>query len=398
MEHVGRRRGRRRPARRRQRLCAAPCSRLRSAAIRTRTRRASTRPRSSPTRSPSGTRSSPRSRPAASSTAARQNIAWATSTNGGRTWTTGFLPGTTQSRPAGPWARISDPAVAYDPMHDVWMISTLALRRRRVSGAGAILTSRSTDGGLTWQNPVTIVDSAASSTTRTGSSATTWPSSPLLRQLLHGVGRQRPGNRMQMSTSTDGGLTWGAGRRRRRRQRSRRPAGRPAERHRHRARTRQRRAAISVLPLDRRRRQLGRLVSRSRRSQRARRRRRPPHLAAALGRGRRRRQGLRRLAGLPLPLRLHRERHRLQHLDRTASRWSAVTRVPIDPTNSGVDHFIPGIAVDKATSGGTAHLALGYYYYPVSTCSSHVPAHRRLRLVARRRRDLERADTASPGR
>ena len=49
--------------------------------------------------------------------------------------------------------------------------------------------------------------------------------------------------------------------------------------------------------------------------------------------------------------------------------WTAVTRIPIDPADSGVDHFIPGIAVDKATSGSAAHLALGYYYYPVSNCN-----------------------------
>ena len=47
-----------------------------------------------------------------------------------------------------------------------------------------------------------------------------------------------------------------------------------------------------------------------------------------------------------------------------------MTRVPIDPTTSGVDHFIPGIAVDRATSGSSAHLALAYYYYPVSNCSA----------------------------
>ena len=50
--------------------------------------------------------------------------------------------------------------------------------------------------------------------------------------------------------------------------------------------------------------------------------------------------------------------------------WSDVTRIPIDPTNSGVDHFLPGIAVDKNTSGGTTHLAVGYYYFPVSNCTT----------------------------
>ena len=40
------------------------------------------------------------------------------------------------------------------------------------------------------------------------------------------------------------------------------------------------------------------------------------------------------------------------------------------PTNSGVDHFIPGIAVDRSTSGNTARLALAYYYYPVAACNA----------------------------
>jgi hypothetical protein len=49
--------------------------------------------------------------------------------------------------------------------------------------------------------------------------------------------------------------------------------------------------------------------------------------------------------------------------------WSAVTRVPIDSVTSGADHFIPGLGVDKATSGAGAHLALTYYYYPDATCA-----------------------------
>src|SRR5664279_3963097 len=40
--------------------------------------------------------------------------------------------------------------------------------------------------------------------------------------------------------------------------------------------------------------------------------------------------------------------------------WSDIARVPIDAVTSPVDHFIPGLAVDPTTSGGTAHLALTY--------------------------------------
>ncbi len=50
--------------------------------------------------------------------------------------------------------------------------------------------------------------------------------------------------------------------------------------------------------------------------------------------------------------------------------WSAITRVPIDATTSTVDHFLPGIGVDTNTSGGTAHLTIVYYYYPVAKCTT----------------------------
>jgi hypothetical protein len=50
--------------------------------------------------------------------------------------------------------------------------------------------------------------------------------------------------------------------------------------------------------------------------------------------------------------------------------WSAVTRIPIDPTSSSVDHFIPGIGIDPATSGSTAHIAVTYYYYSNTSCTT----------------------------
>ena len=44
--------------------------------------------------------------------------------------------------------------------------------------------------------------------------------------------------------------------------------------------------------------------------------------------------------------------------------WASLARIPIDGLGSGVDHFLPGIGVDRATSGVSAHLGLTYYYYP----------------------------------
>src|SRR5438067_5163748 len=56
------------------------------------------------------------------------NIGFATSTNAGETWTHGFLPSSTVfATPAGPYARASDPSVAYDARHGVWLISWLGI-------------------------------------------------------------------------------------------------------------------------------------------------------------------------------------------------------------------------------------------------------------------------------
>jgi hypothetical protein len=50
--------------------------------------------------------------------------------------------------------------------------------------------------------------------------------------------------------------------------------------------------------------------------------------------------------------------------------WSKPALIPIDPIGTGVDHFIPGLAVDPATSGAGAHLALTYYFYPDAACDN----------------------------
>jgi hypothetical protein len=52
------------------------------------------------------------------------------------------------------------------------------------------------------------------------------------------------------------------------------------------------------------------------------------------------------------------------------SSWTAPARIPIDAVTSTVDHFIPGLGIDPTTAGGTAHLALTYYYYPAANCAA----------------------------
>jgi Ca2+-binding RTX toxin-like protein len=77
---------------------------------------------------------------------AATNVGFAVTTDDGRTWRSGFLPGlTTASVPPGPNARASDPVVAFDARHATWLISTLALG----NGVTRLAINRSSDG-LTW--------------------------------------------------------------------------------------------------------------------------------------------------------------------------------------------------------------------------------------------------------
>jgi hypothetical protein len=79
------------------------------------------------------------------------NIGFAVSADKGRTWKHGFLPGTTVwAKPKGTWPRVSDPSVAYDSLHGVWVAVSLAFS----DSQSAFLVSRSSDG-LHWQLPVT---------------------------------------------------------------------------------------------------------------------------------------------------------------------------------------------------------------------------------------------------
>src|SRR5256714_3018746 len=80
------------------------------------------------------------------------DIGVSVSGNNGTSWTSQQLPAiTVYSTPAGPYARVSDPSVAFDARHNVWMVSGLALNAS-VSGA-AVTLSRSTNGGAAWDNP-----------------------------------------------------------------------------------------------------------------------------------------------------------------------------------------------------------------------------------------------------
>ena len=74
------------------------------------------------------------------------DIGFSTSTNGGTTWTHGFLPGITKFQNGGKYDRASDPAVVYDAKHKLWLVSTLPLLEAGGAHGAAVAISSSVDG------------------------------------------------------------------------------------------------------------------------------------------------------------------------------------------------------------------------------------------------------------
>jgi hypothetical protein len=292
------------------------------------------------------------------------NIVFATSQNGGRTWTTGGLPGTTVYQ-GGPWPRISDPSIAYDPVRNVWLALGLGIDQ---SGTGHILlVNRSTDGGLTWSNPVTAAESSGTFWDKTWITCDTWPQSPHYGNCYIEWDDNGQGNLMQMVTSTNGGLTWGP---------IRTPSGSPS--------------GLGGQPVVQPNgnvvvpytanysairafrstdggatwtndvnvaQQTDHAVAGGLRS---------PPLPSAEVSG----DGRVYVAWWDCRFRSGCPANDIVYSSSTDGvSWSAVTRVPIDATNSNIDHFLPGIGVDKATAGTSTHIGIGYYYYPVSNCT-----------------------------
>jgi hypothetical protein len=131
------------------------------------------------------------------------NIGWATSRNGGKTWAHGFLPGLTpSSQPAGPWPRATDPSIAYDAQHGVWLAVSLTFG----GPDSALLISRSSDG-LHWGQPVTATHRDSFALDKQWIACDNWPSSPF-RGRCYMSYDDLASNQIETNYSTDGGLTW----------------------------------------------------------------------------------------------------------------------------------------------------------------------------------------------
>jgi len=301
------------------------------------------------------------------------DIGWARSTNGGATWdVSSFLPGLTFN--AGPFGdsdsqfeRVSDPSVAFDASHHTWMISSIPLLPTTV--VPTIFVSRSTDGGATFDDPKQIPPPAAKKVNldKNWTVCDNHPNSPFYGNCYTEFDNFGQGDLEYMSTSSDGGKTWRT---------PVAPAGNP---HGLGGQPVVQPNGTVIVPFESLKGTIGAFRSTDGGATWSR------EFEVSKIRFHPNSGGLRTS---PLPtaeIDAHGNAYvawedcgfepKCSANDIVFSRsadgvnWSAVKRIPIDRVGSGVDHFIPGLGVDPATSGAGAHLALTYYYYPNAACT-----------------------------
>jgi hypothetical protein len=294
-------------------------------------------------------------------------IGFATSTNSGASWTSGVLPQlTVLQNPAGAFDRVTDPSVAFDARHNVWMVSSLGLRDPGPVGK-SVLLSRSTNGGTVWTNPLKIATAVAPADfDKNWTVCDNTSTSPFFGSCYTQWDDFGNGNRLKIAFSRDGGLTWTL---------SSTPnvgviGGQPVVQP----------NGNVVVPIDN-------------------------ASETALGFTNSTNGGVSfgtaftitsitvandpgNIRSGPLPSAeidgagkifvvwedcRFRASCTTNDLVFTSSSngttWAAVQRIPIDPVTSTVDHFIPGVAVDPATSGSTAHISVAFYFYPDVNCT-----------------------------
>lgn len=286
-------------------------------------------------------------------------IGWATSTDGGNTWLSGYLPQLTQAVDNGPYTAASDASVAYDAKHGVWLVSTLPL-----SGPAALTVSRSFDG-VNWLAPV-VTNTGTGSVDKNWIACDNTATSPFYGSCYQEWDNPNSGA-VKMSVSTDGGVTWGTAKTV---TGANGLGGQPVVQP----------NGTLVVPFE----SNGGKIQYFRSTNGGASYTTVGTIATI--------QSHSVAAGIrtsPLPSvevdkagKLYvvwqdcrfrtscKENDIVMSTSTNGTTWTAVARIPIDPTTSTVDHFIPGIGVDHNTAGTGAHLVLTYYYYPVASCTT----------------------------
>ncbi len=132
-------------------------------------------------------------------------IGFATSRDSGQTWKSGLLPGVTDSSPRpGPAERASDPVVAYDAAHNVWLAVTLGISPG--TNSFHLYVNRSSDG-LSWTAPVAAVSAANGDLDKEWVTCDNGSSSPFRGQCYISYFDIASGQ-IRTTFSADGGVTW----------------------------------------------------------------------------------------------------------------------------------------------------------------------------------------------
>jgi hypothetical protein len=294
------------------------------------------------------------------------DIGFALSRDGGVSWSHGLLPGTSREavRP-GPFFSVSDPSIAYDARDRVWVASWLGAH---FSGGGIVdvMVSRSTDGGLTWGTPVTVAATGVfydKNWTACDNTAT----SPFYGHCYTEFDNASAGDLELMSTSGDGGLTWGA------------PTPTADNIHGLGGQPVVQPGGRVIVPFEG---LSGSSGIRSFSSDDG-----GVTWNASVRISTRSSHGVPGVRTSPLPsAEINRDGtvyvvwqdNRFEpggtandivlSTSTDGITWSPVNRIPLDPVGSNVDHFIPGLAVDRASAGANTALALTYYFEQPAGC------------------------------
>ena len=306
------------------------------------------------------------------------NNGWATSSDSGYTWKTGFLPGTTQFT-GGPYTRLSDPSVTYDAAHNTWIISSLAIigTSGPTLATPTVIVNLSTDGGYTWSKPYKVVDGGSTYYDKDWVVCDSGANSPYYGHCYVEWDNDDKGGLILMSTSTDGGRTWSKAQTTA--DQAHGTGGQPLVQP----------NGTVIVPIS----GYGnmRLLS---------------FISTNGGKSWSKTILIDKINGNVLPsaaidgagkvylvwidcqfekncnatgggggdaftlASAQAEDDLVMSTSTDGIHWSKPQLIPVDPLGSGIDHLIPAIGADTTTSGNTAHLALTFYYHAVS-CDSN---------------------------
>jgi len=301
------------------------------------------------------------------------DVGFARSTDGGATWpVSSFLPGLTFNAgsfadPNSPYERVSDPSVAYDARHGEWLISSIPLLPSLT--VPTVFVSRSSDGA-SFGNPVQIPPPPVNHVDldKNWTVCDNTPASPFYGHCYTEFDNFAENDLEYMSTSVDGGLTWST------------PVAPAANPHGLGGQPLVQPNGTVIVPFESLKGNISAFTS------------------TDGGQSWTNAVTVSRIAFHTVAGNLRTSPLPTAEIDRTGKAyvawedcrfrakctsndivfststngvdWSDVMRVPIDAATSSVDHFIPGLGVDRATSGSHAHLALTYYFYPDAACTA----------------------------